>query len=68
MNYIHNSTDEMTRRSPPYVRMKTSDLSPLVETIEVSEELLGGGTFITDNASDNSCTLTDTRNSKNTLV
>jgi hypothetical protein len=28
--------------------MKTSDLSPLAETIEVSEDILIGGTLVTD--------------------
>lgn len=47
--------------------MKTSDLSPLQETIEVSEDVIQGGTLITDNLSDNSCTLSDNRNRKKNI-
>ena len=44
--------------------MKTSDLSPLAETIEVSEDILNGvGNLITDrNMSDISMTLSENRN------
>lgn len=40
----------------PVVMRKISDLSPLAETIEaeVSEDILAGGTLMTDNVSDNS--------------
>jgi len=40
--------------------MKSTEMSPLVETIEVSEDLLRGGQ--TDNASDISNTPSDWRN------
>lgn len=48
------------KQSPPLIRMKSTEMSPLVETIEVSEDLLRGGQ--TDNASDISNTPSDWRN------
>lgn len=48
------------KQSPPLIRMKSTEMSPLVETIEVSEDLLRGGQ--TENASDVSNTPSDWRN------
>ena len=42
--------------------MKTSEMSPLLETIEVSEDVIAGGTLITNNISDISGTPSDNRN------
>jgi hypothetical protein len=43
--------------------MKSTEMSPLIETIEVSEDLLRGGA--TDNASEFSNTPSDWRTGKN---
>lgn len=39
-------------------------MSPLAETIEISEDIIAGGTLVTDNMSDISGTPSDNRNGK----
>lgn len=66
MNFSQQASyDEIPRRSPPFLRMVTTDLSPLAETIEVSEDLIGGNY---DNQSDISGTPSDQRNGKNHCI
>lgn len=43
-------SSQIKQQSPPLIRMKSTEMSPLIETIEVSEDLLRGGQ--TDMASD----------------
>lgn len=55
---LHRS-NQAHQQSPPLIRMKSTEMSPLVETIEVSEDLLRGGQ--TDQASDISNTPSEWR-------
>jgi len=45
-------SENTLKTSPPFYRMKTSEQSPLAETVVISEDYQHAGTLVTDNMSD----------------